>query len=416
MPDYELDYDYGRLSEGGVSTAPWYYKKTDGAESPFLGLTTRLGSGLTNINPWKSSKTASPISSPTATEISLENALARALSSQSYSANQQMPDRFNELPALATPTMSCYDSVESIDSLCEMGSEMHLDGRATLLRDRAKATTPLLPPLMTSALARPPPESPLQSPTVAPSSATTETPAPPMPINYSRPSLSTKPSITSLRRVPTMVEIPLPLSAILQEHDEWSDRLGHANFTITPQPYEIDTIDPETMAKFREDWETARVNYTKHLVRTGENYGETSKIYGLTEAKWAETERRWRGIYEGVVKQTSAGHTSRQRSISDLRSRSRVRGRGRSGSASATIMGRPTDDKFFAEMQWRRLEDGVPSAVPWMRDAEGKFPERGDEDIVGPMHRAEAMVRSHSEEKYGSRFWKNLAGKVGLRR
>jgi len=209
------------------------------------------------------------------------------------------------------------------------------------------------------------------------------------------------------------MELPLPLPAILQEHDEWSDRLGHANFTITPQPYKLEKVDSETITKFRSDWETARVNYTKHLVRTGENYGQTSKIYGLTEAKWAEIEGRWKTAYEGAIKQAIPNTCSDGYMVAS-RSRSRGRGRGRSGSASASIMGRPANDDFFAEMQWQRIEDNLPSAVPRMLDAEGKFPARGDEDIVGPMHRAETMARSHSEEKHGAKFWKNLAEKVGL--
>lgn len=357
------------------------------------------------------------MSSPT-TEVSFENAMSRGPSSRSSSIsspNRQRTDRSHERPTLIIPSMSCYNSAVSMDSLCETDAEMDEDRRLTLERDRAKATTPLLPPLMTEPFSQPPTESPLQSPTVAPSSVATEVQqAPAAPVNFSRPSLSTRPSVASLRHVPNAMELPLPLPAILQEHDEWSDRLGHANFTITPQPYELEQVDSETITKFRDDWEAARVNYTKHLVRTGENYGQTSKIYALTEAKWAEIEGRWKIIYEGAIKQTIPSNTSNHMYTVSSRSRSRGRGRGRSGSASASIMGRPAQDDFFAEMQWQRIEDKLPSAVPRMLDAEGKFPARGDEDIVGPMHRAETMARSHSEEKHGAKFWKNLAEKVGL--
>lgn len=355
------------------------------------------------------------MASPT-TEVSFETALSRAPSGRSSSmpsSNYRAQDRSPP----AAPSMSRYGSAESIDSIREQDSEMHLGARGILERDRAKATTPLLPPLMTSPLAQPPQESPLQSPTIAPYATLTEVPSPTAAvINYSRPSLSAKPSFTSLRHVPHAFDLPLPLPAILQEHDEWSDRLGHANFTITPQPYELETIDADTVRKFRQDWDAARSNYTKHLVRTGENYGETSKIYGLTEAKWAETERRWRSTYENAIRHTLALDPARARSISAARSRSRGRGRGRSESASATSTGRRIDDVLFADEEWRRLDDPPPSAVPRLMDANGKFPERGDEDIVGPMHRAETMVRSQSEEKHGAKFWKNLVGKVGLRR
>lgn len=413
--DYDLDYDdMGWMSD---SESHRYNAKHDGTESPFLGLTTRLGSHLNTINRWKYSMRTNLISSPT-TEVSFENVLSRAPSGRStlvptpsHSTEDRSPDR----STLGVPSLSLFDSVESIDSISEVDSEVNFGEVGILERDRLKATTPLLPPLMVSPLAQPPPESPLQSPTIAPYSPATELPSPTVGItNYSRPSLSTRPSYTSLRHVPHPLDLPLPLPAILQEHDEWSDRLGHANFLISPQPYELEVINTDTVKKFRGDWDTARVNYTKHLVRTGENYGETSKIYNLTEAKWAETEQRWRRTYENAIRQTLA--RDRARSISAARSRSRGRGRGRSESASAAPMGRRIDDVLFADEEWRRLDDLPTSAVPRLMDANGKFPERGDEDIVGPMHRAETMVRSHSEDKHGAKFWKNLAGKVGLRR
>ncbi|KAL6852551.1 hypothetical protein ACO1O0_007097 [Amphichorda felina] len=411
IPDYDYDYDSGCLSDEDFSAAR-RSKKQDSSESSLMGLSARLGSRLNTMHRWKQSRATNLMSSPT-TEVSFENVLSRGPSSRSSSMSSpsRHPDLLQELPILSTPSTSCYNSIASLDSLREVHDGMDEDRRATLARDRAKAITPLLPPLMTELFPRPPISSPLQSPTIAPSSAVTEfqqTPA--APVNYSRPSLSRRPSATSLRHVANAMELPLPLPAILQEHDEWSDRLGHANFTITPQPYELDQVDAETVTKFRHDWEAARVNYTKHLVRTGENYGQTSKIYDLTEKKWAETELRWKTIYEGAI----PSNTNGQGYIAAPRNRSRGRGRDRAASASTFIMGRPVQDEFFAETQWQRIEDGLPSAVPRMLDAEGKFPARGDEDIVGPMHRAETMVRSQSEEKHGTKFWKNLAEKVRL--
>jgi hypothetical protein len=228
--------------------------------------------------------------------------------------------------------------------------------------------------------------------------------------------LSTKPSVSSFRHCPNSPELPLPLPSILQEHDEWSDRLGHANFTITPQPYQPDAVNLEALRQLRHDWDLARCNYTKHLVRTGENYGETSKIYALTEAKWADLEKRWRTMHDNLMEQIVEATSSAPSSTSSDRSRSRGRGRARASSGGAALLGRPPTDDVFAGMQWRRLEDGLPSAIPRLVDADGKFPARGDEDIVGPMQRDEVMLRTHSEERKGARFWKNLAGKVGLRK
>lgn len=411
----DYDFDYECLSDGEYTSAPRPPKS--GLDSPFLGLTARLGSRFNTLNRRRSSRKPYLMSSPT-TEVSFENAMSRGPSSRSSSMSsphRQMPERYpQELPSLATPGMSCYDSVDSIDSLYNLDEETQRQGHLTLEQERAKAVTPLLPPLMTGPLAKPPADSPLQSPMTASSPAATEVPQ--QTVNFSRPSLSTRPSVSSLRQASNPADVCFGLPSIMQEHDTWSDRLGHANFTITPQPYEMEKIDSASITQFRQAWEAARVNYTKHLVRTGENYGQTSKIYGLTEAKWAEIEGRWKSIYEAAVDQAMPANTNAQGYATTTRGRSMGRTRGRSGSASASIMGRPAHDDFFAEMQWQRIEDGLPSAVPRMLDAEGKFPARGDEDIVGPMHRAETMERSHSEEKHGAKFWKNLAEKVGLRR
>lgn len=422
VADFDSYYDLGFMSDCDYTVAPNHYgKKRSGIESPLHGLTARFNNRFAGIKPWKSSRRSNLMSSPTI-DMSFENVLSRPPSSRDSSMSaprRHFYDRANEPALPPTPAMSYHASTESIPIMVDI--ELPKE-RASLERERAMATTPLLPPLLTDPLGKPAPEelSPLQSPSVAPSPAT---PGVTSPIygstQFPRPPLSTKPSVSSFRHISGSAELPLPLPAILQEHDEWSDRLGHANFTITPLPYELDSINAETVGKFCQDWDAARINYTKHLVRTGENYGQTSKIYALTEAKWAETERRWRSIYEGLISQTMAANRSMPGSARQSRSRSRGRGRGRAGSAGTSVIGRPPTDDIFANMQWRRLEDALPSAVPQMLealDADGKFPNRGDEDIVGPMHRDEVMIRAESEERKSSRFWRHLADKVGLRK
>ena len=414
--DWDIDYDLGFLSDGDSTADPGYSrKKYGGTDSPLMALTARFGSRFPSINRWASNKRTNLMSSPT-TELTFENVLSRAPSSRSSSISapaRRVSERSAEPPMPPTPEMF-YDSTDSFHQSASI--DIDQVERESLERDRAMATTPLLPPLLTAIFAELPVESPLQSPSIAPSSVVTEIHSPLTPTApFPRPSLSTKPSTTSLRRIASGAELALPLPAIMQEHDEWSDRLGHANFTITPLPYEPDAVTTDSIGKFCSDWDTAKVNYTRHLVRTGENYGQTSKIYALTEAKWAETERRWNLIHEELMKQ--AGNRSAP-AFAATRSRSRGRTRGRSGSASAAFMRRIADDDY-ADMQWRRLEDGCPGMVPQMLealDAEGKFPSRGDEDIVGPMHRVATMVRAQSEERRGARFWKNLAERVGLRK
>ncbi|RFU81019.1 hypothetical protein TARUN_1202 [Trichoderma arundinaceum] len=415
--EFDIDYDLGFLSDSDFSGDAQYPKKKRimSGESTFGALTSRIGSRFPSIARWKSQRKANSITglmtSPT-TERSLENVLSGAASSRSSSMSsptRQFPVLLDDSP-MPPPAMPFYESTDSLDM---HAGDLSREERSGIERDRALATTPLLPPLMTDPLGKPPLPSPLGSPSIAPSSAVTEVHSPRV-VPTPRHSMSSKPSISSLRQVSIMTELPLPLPpSILQDQDEWSDRLGHANFTITPMPYEVLDITAESVTKFCDDWDAARVAYTKHLVRTGEHYGQTSKTYGMTEAKWAEIERRWKGYYGDIVRQTQPVAPAM------IISRSRSRGRGRGRSESANPAGKSKSrqhDDIYAAMQWRGRRGCLPSAVPQMLealDAEGKFPGRGDEDIVGPMQRDAYMVRARSEEKT-PRFWKNLAEKLRL--
>ncbi|KAJ4144210.1 hypothetical protein NW765_001368 [Fusarium oxysporum] len=379
--DYDIDYDMGFLSDGDTSMDERSRKKRSGSESPFAGLTSRIGARFPSLTRWNpNTRRGNPMLSPS-TELSLESVvLSGGPSSRSSSMSAPSrpgKERMLENTGLPTPAVSYYGSTESINLPAPIDIEkaQALVEQADLERERGLATTPLLPPLMTSPLSGPPPESPLQSPTIAPPSATTEVPSPvPSATQFPRPSLSTKPSVSSFRFGSNSPEVPIPLPSILQEHDEWSDRLGHANFTITPQPYQPETVNMEALQQLRNDWDAARCNYTKHLVRTGENYGETSKIYALTEAKWADIERRWRSTHDGLMSEIVQATSSAPGSTSASRSRSRGRGRSRANSGGS-ILGRPPPmDDVFAGMQWKRLEDGLPSAIPRLVDADGKFP------------------------------------------
>lgn len=420
------DYDAGFLSDGDLTTnASYGKKKRAGVESQLSGLTARLESRFPTISRWKSGR-RSRMPSVNPMEYTLDNVLSRAPSSRSSSISaltRHNTDGMNDYSIPPTPALP-FGSTESVNipSLTPILTE---DDRISIERDRAMTTTPLLPPLMMSGLGKPPPESPLQSPTIefppTPPALSSAAQSPAlMSAAFGRPTLSSRPSIQSLRNVSNSTELPLPLPTplplILQDHDEWSDRLGHANFTISPTPYDLEAINPETIGKFQSDWDAARDNYTTHLVRTGENYGQTSKIYALTEAKWAETERRWKSIYEDIIKQTLPPMAMQK---SKSRSRSRGRGRGRSLSAHpGTIQHSPQAD-VFAGVEWKRLEHNMPSAVPQILEAldaaQGKFPSRGDEGIVGPMHREACMAGAYIEDSR-SRFWKSLAGKVGIYR
>lgn len=394
-----FDYDMGFLSDGDVDPGFPQQKMRNGAESPLNGLTVRLGSRFTTLNRWRSTKRRNraftAVSEPS---IDFPPSLSRATStsrSSSLSApSRKFFDRTNEPPLPPTPALSFYEheSTESIHSAVAIDIDRP-SVRESIERERALATTPLLPPLLTEApsissihQSRPP--SPLQSPTVAPQfSPDSDSRA-----SYATPPLSTKPSISSFRpplltslSSPTlaMSEVVVTIPNLLEQHDSWSDRLGHANYTILPRPYRATVTDLETLRTLRADWDLARINYTKHIVRTGEHYGTTSKTYALTEAKWAETEREWKAAHDALLEAVAVSNPG-----------------------------------IAAHLNWDRLQDDTPTSVPRMLDAEGKFPDLGDEDIVGPMVRDAVMARDpgSDSENGAKKFWKNLAGKVGLRK
>lgn len=282
----------------------------------------------------------------------------------------------------ATPALSFYDSTESVN-LPSPTDNTHVTVGKSLERDRALATTPLLPPLLTDTVAPQTQTSPLQSPTIAPSQAH-ESGAHQ---TYPTPPLSAKASVSSFRRgtISSTVDMPSPIPFIPDQQDAWSDRLGHANFIIDPKPYVPESADLESLYAFLRDWDHARINYTKHLVRTGEHYGTTSNTYALTEEKWAEIEQEWRRAEE------------------DLRNRLTPTGNGYA---------------LVNSHLRRTTEDMLPAAIPRMLSDDAKFPQRGDVDIVGPMVRDAVMARDTQDEKKNSAssWLKNIAGKVGLRK
>ncbi|KAL2270646.1 hypothetical protein VTJ83DRAFT_17 [Remersonia thermophila] len=411
----DLDYDLGFLSDGDFGTSPRQKKRRHGSDG-FSGWSIRLGSklpSLPSLPRWRSGSvprrydlTSSPASDLSLAESRPSFSLLRTQSSgsSSISGAARAVDYgycYDSVPA--TPALSFYESCESIPLPSPLESEPATLGMQ-VERDRVTATTPLLPPLMTEtpaayhAPAASLQTSPLQSP------STTPFPVPDLAsvkASYPTPPLSSRTSLSSLQRVtvlsnvsdvPTPPQLP-PAPCLLDYlQDAWSDRLGHANFTIEPQPYTPDAADLAALQTFRADRALARTNYAKHLARTGEHYGSTSKTYALTEAKWAEIEREWQRHEDDLV--ARLGHHCRE------------------------------EDHRAPPM---------PLSLPrGLLSDDGKFPELGDVDIVGPMERDAVMAsngrdRDHSGSGHDERrtssssisasLWlKTLAGKVGLRK
>ena len=183
------------------------------------------------------------------------------------------------------------------------------------------------------------------------------------------------------------MNLPAPIT-MAQEDDKWSNILGHANFTIYPEHYMPETKDLEACKELRENWEKARAGFLRHLVRTGEHYGERSEIFRNTEEKWKELDEEWRGNNEQLIAQTAA----------------------------ALSMDEEIVLKMLQQGGSVNMSDGSDKMIeiPKLNDVRsgGKFLELGDEDIVGPMHRDEGMARSPSKKERFKRFFSEMVEKV----
>lgn len=255
--------------------------------------------------------------------------------------------------------------------------------------DVQKATTPLLPPFMgddPTSVAASRVQSPLQSPSVADASEPQ--------YNYNvtsdprfmgvlpSPPLSSKPSVASFSRprastVRTVSGDVTPL-VLSDPNDEWANKLGHANFTIAPEPYDPVICDLGNFQQMRADWDIARCNFAKHLVRTGEHYGVTSNIYKLTIEKWELINREWATQHEAMLDQLSA------------------------------------IDGVALTLTQSNIHPCQQVRIPRLHDND-KFPEMGDEDIVGPMTVAPAMeiagpCRSEKKRNF-FRFFQDLVSR-----
>lgn len=395
----EFDYDLadGFFSDGEFSTSP-RSKKRRAVDSPISGLATRFGTRFPLFpRKWRLRKetSATTFSSDSQRDSNASQGPSSRSSSLSNSARQVMEPKMQMPP---TPTRSIYDSREDLSPSTPIDIEKANRNSADI--EENFATTPLLPPLMTDASAntnRITMQSPLQSPSVAeptdtfsghvtPIDAITTPVIPGMP----SPPLSTKPSISSFHRSTAnrpshlIPSSEIPTIYIADPNDEWANKLGHANFTIYPEPYIPEVLDIEACRQLRANWDLARTQFTRHLVRTGEHYGVTSKTYKLTEEKWAQTDALWRKNNEFTI---------------------------------AGTLENSSDP--FATLKHTTLGEGnnnIMAKIPSLNDprSEGKFPQLGDEDIVGPMVQAAAQLQRSPSKK--AKLFKFFAEKfpVGL--
>ncbi|KAJ5500490.1 hypothetical protein N7453_009541 [Penicillium expansum] len=255
-------------------------------------------------------------------------------------------------PIVSSMPMSRVDSIPLL--LREQSSRNARDDN-----DVQKATTPLLPPFMgddPTSIAASRVQSPLQSPSVAdanePHYNYNVTSDPRFMGVLPSPPLSSKPSVASFNRprastVRTVSGDVTPL-VLSDPNDEWANKLGHANFTIMPEPYDPVVCDLGNFQQVRADWDIARCNFAKHLVRTGEHYGVTSNIYKLTIEKWESINCEWATQHGTMLEQLSA------------------------------------IDGVALTLTQSNIHPCQQVRIPRLHDND-KFPEMGDEDIVGPM-------------------------------
>lgn len=311
--------------------------------------------------------------------------------------------RTNSSSALASPVTSPITRVDQSipPSLVRTISEARTSESSTQPIDIAKsngennddsapqATTPLLPPFVVDVPASEVAsrvQSPLQSPSVA---GMTEEPLGGS-ITELRlqgipsPPLSSKPSIASFGRPgactvrSTWGEVSSPFT-LSDPNDEWAHKLGHANFTIQPEPYVPEACDLESFQHFRGQWDLARCNFAKHLVRTGEHYGATSNIYRLTETKWEAINREWKLNHDSMLLELD-----------------------------------PSDSACLSQTK-SHLPHCEQVKIPRLHDND-KFPELGDQEIVGPMKIAPATdmpdhCRSRSWKRDFVQFFQGLVGR-----
>ena len=375
---YDLADDYSNV-DFAPSPCAKRHRAEDCSLSPIQGLTSRFGSRMPSLSrKWRSRKGSSTATTPDRTQ---DSGLSRANSTRASSLASSIRDNGDPKspPLPPTPTRKAND--DSFEEPCLTPIDTD---KANAYQDvvdlEAKPTTPLLPPIMTQIpdhIKEVPYQSPLQSPSVADPEPTSVLSSPlptPRIAGLPSPPLSSKASVSSFHRqrglAPVSPSSEIPPLLITDLDDHWADRLGHANFVITPGPYVADNPTLSAYKKMRSDWDDARCNYMKHLMRIGEHYGATSKIHRLTEEKWAEIDDTWK----------------RNADLCLFRISGRV------------------DDIALSICQNAIPVETVPmSKLPALNGpkSEGKFPKLGDEGIVGPMEKIASPIQQpqHNPKK-----------------
>jgi hypothetical protein len=349
-------------------------KRQKSVDWPVGGLSSRIGDRFPSFSSrWRHRKPG-----PTITTSGVPSSgSSRPSSSRSSSLTSNNFPGFDQTePLHVTPPLSAATDYSAPASPVDVSSPEQTE----LVYQDALASTPLLPPMMNCLWSdEDQVQSPLQSPTMADPNRTFSTistlDSTPVLRGVTSPSLSSKPSVASFHRARTAtfpLSSDIPLLFINDPTDEWSIKLGHANYSIHPEPYIPEVCNAKSLRQLVTDWELARTNFFRHKHRTIEHYGANSKTFKLTEQKWMEIDAQWR-------------------KNNDL--------------ATAEASRYSTD-----AIPITATEPAPLTTMPTLDDpsSEGKFPTLGDQDIVGPM--VQVAARPQALPRHGPvvKFFNNI--------
>ncbi|KAI5275179.1 hypothetical protein E4T47_01904 [Aureobasidium subglaciale] len=293
--------------------------RQNSGDSPVTGLASRMGSRLSSFSSKRRDRT--PTSPPTTAvhRLGTKSAPVSRVPSRAPSFHMSSVakpvltplDVEAETTPTPTPTEIAVETSNPLD-ICAPRPDEPIDRKAL-------ASTPLLPVPIQE------PEqsdedviqSPLQCPTVVDNAQLARLSmigpslsSPVLPeMSMVSPALSAHASTTSLGVMHSSQVMSTPdISSmhIVSPQDKWANKLGHANFSVFPEPYLPATYNIHACRKLFEDWESARRQFMHQAARTSEHYGPTSQVYKYTEKKWAEIDAEWKRNHELVVAKTAA--------------------------------------------------------------------------------------------------------------
>ncbi|KAF2418764.1 hypothetical protein EJ08DRAFT_551924, partial [Tothia fuscella] len=377
---YDLESSFGDGAEIGPPRALRTRKSSD---SPISNISNRFGERFPSFSGRWNKRKPAQLYTGSALPSLTSSRPASSRSSSLTSANFPGFDQSEPLPA--TPSLSIGGDFSAPASPIDI----HYQDHEEPFNRQDLASTPLLPPMMDCPWSNDNNiQSPLQSPSIADPAKTlsivssqAETP---LLRGLPSPSLSSRPSVASFHRNRTGTGTPSTLPAscdvpflfLADPNDEWSIKLGHANYSIQPEPYVPEVCDASSCRQLVADWELARTNYFRHKHRTIEHYGSNSKTFKLTEQKWAHIEAVWK-------KNNDLANIEAARNSTE---------------AYPIII--PN-------------EPAPLTTMPTLDDPrnEGKFPKLGDQDIVGPMEQIAARAQPPARQSNVVKFLSHIFGR-----